>query len=261
LPPDWSLEDRDGLTVAICRTLLGVPGVGHAFSTRCADGEDGFDLGGAVDDRPEFVTRRARLGRAAGLDRLPLAPRQVHGARILDANRLSAAGSPPPADGVIAERRTPCGIVPAVRTADCVPILIADVSGRAVAAIHSGWRGTAAGIARSAVEALERLGMAPSGLLVALGPSIGACCYEVGGEVLRAVEQGTGHRETGRNLDLHAANARLLEAAGVPAGSISAAPWCTHCKNELFFSHRRDAPEAGRMLSCIGWSRPNRAFP
>jgi YfiH family protein len=261
LTSEWTLEERDGLTFAVSGALSAVPGIGHAFSTRCADGGDRFDLGGALDVLPEFAARRRRLGMAASLDAVPAAPHQVHGTRLLDASLLAVDGLKPEADGIVADRREMPGVASAVRTADCVPILIADSAGKAAAAIHAGWRGTAAGIARSAVEELERRGFQASDLVVALGPAIGACCYEVGDEVLQAIEKGTGYRENGRNLDLRAVNARILRASGVLPGSISVAPWCTRCNPTLFYSHREDPVGAGRMLSCIGWTRPNAGVP
>lgn len=258
---EWTLTERNGLTFAACAALSALQGIGHAFSTRRADGGDRFDLGGAVDDHPDFASRRRRLGAAASLAVVPVAPRQVHGTRFLDAASLAVDGPQPAADGIVADRRDRQSSAPAVRTADCVPILIADSAGRAVAAVHAGWRGTAAGIARVAVAELERRGIEASGLIVALGPSIGACCYEVGDEVLRAIEVGSGYRKKGQNLDLHAVNARILQASGIPTESISSAPWCTRCNPELFYSHRGDPEGAGRMLSCIGWTRPSGGVP
>ena len=151
--------------------------------------------------------------------------------------------------------------VPAVRSADCVPMLLADRTGAAIAAVHGGWRGAAAGIARSAVEALARLGVAPADLWVALGPSIGPCCYRVGIEVARAVARAGGVREGAistrgkgkqRLLDLHGAHRLQLEEAGIRGSSIFSAPWCTACYPGLFFSYRRDGAYGGRLMACIG---------
>ena len=103
------------------------------------------------------------------------------------------------------------GSVVAVKTADCIPILLVDERRRAVAAVHAGWRGTAARIAADAVAAMgERFGTRPEDLHAAIGPGIGACCYEVGPEVAAQFGgQGRGH------IDLTAANRRQLEEAGV----------------------------------------------
>jgi len=138
---------------------------------------------------------------------------------------------------------------------------MADESGRAVAAVHAGWRGTAAGIAGSVVKEFERRGIAASALIVALGPAIGVCCYEVGDEVRRAMELASGSRVDGRFVDLHAVNAQILQTHGVRDSSITAAPWCTRCHPELFFSHRGDPAGAGRMLSTIAWTQSNGGVP
>jgi len=258
----WRLSERNGILLALCEALERCSGVVHAFSTRRAEGRGDFDLGGADTNDAETLRRRVRFGLAAGLSGRPmLAARQVHGRRVVTVNQ--AAEGPTEADGIAArhDRRT-LGF-PCVRTADCVPILLADPAGRAVAAVHAGWRGTAAGIAGEAVRALARMGTDPSRLLAALGPAIGGCCYEVGREVSRAVTAASGGaaeglcRHTvgrGPSLDLRQANLRQLERAGLPTASIHVAPWCTHCDSELFFSYRREGEASGRMLSGIGWS-------
>lgn len=174
------------------------------------------------------------------------------GQAVSSRSRLSA-------DAVFCLRKDPPGLVPAVQVADCVPLLLADRRGRAVAAVHAGWRGTAAGIARRVVQALGAHGIEPQELIAALGPSIGPCCYEVGEDVLAAVSAGTGAppdllAPQGRRLDLRLANRLQLQAAGLAPDRIHAAPWCTSCASELFYSYRRQGPRAGRLLACIGWA-------
>jgi YfiH family protein len=140
------------------------------------------------------------------------------------------------------------GIAIGVKTADCVPILLADPSHRAVAAIHAGWRGTAASIVGAAIRSMaSEFGTRPEDLRAAIGPCIGPCCYQVGPEVA----QEFGVRAPGKvYLDLPALNARQLEAAGVPKPNISTAPVCTRC-NPNYHSFRRDREDAGRMISWI----------
>jgi len=140
------------------------------------------------------------------------------------------------------------GSVISVKTADCVPVLLVDGRLRAVAAVHAGWRGTAARIVRNAVEAMAgRLGTAPSDLHAAIGPGIGKCCYEVGPEV--AVEFG----EQGRtHIDLAEANRRQLVEAGVTPERIYASNLCTMCRPAEFHSFRRDKEAAGRLYSFAG---------
>ncbi len=140
------------------------------------------------------------------------------------------------------------GSVVAVKTADCIPVLLVDERLRAVAAVHAGWRGTVARIAAEAVAAMgRRFGTRAKDLHAAIGPGIGKCCYEVGAEVAaRFGGQGRGH------IDLADANRRQLEELGVTGRHIYASNLCTMCGGEEFFSFRRDQDAAGRMYSFAG---------
>ena len=140
------------------------------------------------------------------------------------------------------------GGVVAVKTADCIPVLLIDERLRAVAAVHAGWRGTAARIALRAAEAMrERFGTQAEDLHAAIGPGIGKCCYEVGPEV--AVQFG----QQGRvHIDLAADNRRQLEEIGVTPSRIYASNLCTMCRAEEFHSFRRDQAAAGRLYSFAG---------
>jgi YfiH family protein len=140
------------------------------------------------------------------------------------------------------------GSVVAVKTADCIPILLVDERRRAVAAVHAGWRGTVARIAGEAVAAMGRsFGTRAQDLHAAIGPGIGMCCYEVGAEVAAHFGgQGRVH------VDLQAANRRQLEEAGVTARRIYASNLCTMCRAGEFHSFRRDQDAAGRMFSFAG---------
>jgi hypothetical protein len=136
----------------------------------------------------------------------------------------------------------------AIKTADCIPILLVDQRHRAVAAVHAGWRGTVARIAARAVEAMrQRFGAEPRDLHAAIGPGIGKCCYEVGAEV--AAEFG----ERGRtHISLPDANRSQLLEAGVTPERIYASNLCTMCLAEEFHSFRRDGEAAGRLYSFAG---------
>jgi polyphenol oxidase len=146
--------------------------------------------------------------------------------------------------------------VVAVRTADCIPILLVDERLRAVAAVHAGWRGTAGGIARRAVEAMrERFGTDAGDLHAAIGPGIGECCFEVGPEVAAEF----GRNDLGNDLindrvhiDLAAENRRQLLEAGVTGERIYASNLCTKCLSGDFHSFRRDREAAGRLFSFAG---------
>jgi YfiH family protein len=144
-----------------------------------------------------------------------------------------------------------------------VPVLLAARSYPVVAAVHAGWRGTAAGVIAAAVEALrDRFGIAPGELTAALGPSIRACCYEVGPELREAFLAG-GHEtrsvsswfSAGKGdrlqLDVPRANRDQLEALGVPARQIFDSGLCTACNDGVFHSYRRSGTDAGRSLAVI----------
>lgn len=142
------------------------------------------------------------------------------------------------------------GAVVAVRTADCIPVLLVDEARRAVAAVHAGWRGTAGHIVARAIEAMAgAYGTRAADLHAAIGPGIGACCYEVGPEV--AEQFGFSGRV---HLDLKAENRRQLEQAGVTGARIHASQLCTMCRDE-FHSFRRDKEQAGRLHSFAGVRR------
>ncbi len=151
-------------------------------------------------------------------------------------------------DALIA--RTP-GVRVAVKTADCLPLLMVDARSKSVAAIHSGWRGAVQQIAPKAIEALHA---EPPDIYVALGPAIGPCCFEVGPEVaaeFRTLFPERADLDRKTTIDLAEANRRQLVAAGVPAEHIDVARLCTRCGDE-FHSWRRERERAGRMFSWIG---------
>jgi polyphenol oxidase len=140
------------------------------------------------------------------------------------------------------------GSVIAIRTADCIPILLVDERHRAVAAVHAGWRGTVARIAAAAVDQMAaEFGADPQDIHAAIGPGIGQCCYEVGPEVAAQFgEQGRAH------ISLPGANRAQLLAAGVTPEKIYASNLCTMCLPEEFHSFRRDGEAAGRLYSFAG---------
>lgn len=189
---------------------------------------------------------------ALGHRDLPIArATQVHGARAVTVGEAPPRGEVRDAGECDILATSLPGVALAVQTADCVPILLAG--GDAVGAAHAGWRGSALDVAGKAVAALGSLGAGPGDLRVWIGPSIGPCCYEVGGEV--AVHFGGNFLRApsgGRyRLDLAAVNRAQLVAAGVPPESISVHPACTRCGGEKYASYRRDGAAAGRMIAMI----------
>jgi YfiH family protein len=139
-----------------------------------------------------------------------------------------------------------------VRTADCVPVILADPEHQSIAVIHSGWRGTAANVVRRALEQMaSRFGTNPYRIEAAIGPGISGCCYEVGPDVAERFrewlpEATPDHRPT--KIDLSTAIWRQLVAGGVPVERIARGAPCTACSSD-FHSWRRDGEAAGRMES------------
>ncbi len=217
--------------------------------------------------------------------------RQVHSGLVHRFARRAAGGcaslppgaSPVPrGDGAITADR---GLMLGIQTADCLPILVADVRQRIVAAFHAGWRGTLARIAERGVGRMRaEFGSRPGDLVAAIGPGIGHCCYAVGEEVraqfssqftyadalfeevfdldpikqkypmlfLTARAPGHSNLGPGIHLNLAEANRRQLLAAGLPAKNIHATGLCTACDTKHFFSHRCEQGFTGRMLGAIG---------
>ena len=152
------------------------------------------------------------------------------------------------------------GIAIGVFTADCLPVLLFEPEKQVVAAVHAGWRGTAQGVTGKVVEKLvEVFACATEKIRAALGPCIGPCCYEVDGPVEAAFHRGglpwdafVSSRGPGKwALDLQEANAYLLLKTGVKKENIRRLGYCTACRSDLFFSHRRESGTRGRHLNFI----------
>lgn len=205
------------------------------------------------DDAAAVAVNRARVARALDLPGEPRWLRQVHGTTVAELDATSAGM--PEADA--AWTRAP-GVVCAVLTADCLPVVLGDPDGGAVAVAHAGWRGLAAGVLEAAVGALP----VPAGRLRAwLGPAIGPRAFEVGPEVRAAFAEGDPgaaaafRRGAGDrwHADLHALARRRLRALGVTR--VHGDSHCTYSDAARFFSHRRDGPDTGRMAT-LAWLAP-----
>jgi YfiH family protein len=178
--------------------------------------------------------------------------KQTHGARAVEAADADGAE----ADALVARaaRAAPAAggsegrvcVAVGVRVADCVPLLVADDASGDVAAIHAGWRGVVAGVVKAGVELL-----AGKRLVAAIGPCIGACCFEVGRDVGERI--GFVVREDGEKVyvDLRAAVRAQLRALGVSDDRIEDVPGCTKHEPARFHSFRRDGANSGRMLATI----------
>jgi YfiH family protein len=173
--------------------------------------------------------------------------KQIHSDIVLDA----ADGSGCIGQGDALVLNTPGHLI-GVRTADCVPLLVVDPESRTVAAVHAGWRGTAAGIAQKAIRRFSDFNGKSERLLVAIGPSIGECCFQVGPELEPHFQPLFPERTDFRRITLAEANRRQLIASGVPAENIDVTELCTRCGAEDFHSYRRDREASGRMVAAIG---------
>ena len=176
--------------------------------------------------------------------------KQIHSDQVLVASQPGQLGV---ADAIISQRP---GVTVAIRTADCLPILIVDPKTRSVAAVHAGWRGVVADIASKTVEAMRlKFGCRPQDLEIAIGPGIGACCFEVGPEVaarFRAFFPERNDLDGRAKVDLVETVVRQLGRNGVTKGQIDTSDLCSCCKPELFESYRRDRERSGRMLAAAG---------
>ncbi len=217
-----------------------------------------------VGDEPRLVlTNRQRFATAVGVDAQRFTTcEQVHGSRVavvssdlVGAGAQNLAATIKDTDALV----TDLADVPLLLFyADCVPVLLADSRTGAVGLAHAGWRGTVAQIVRQTLQTMQTaFGSRPQDILAAVGPSIGACCYEVDDFVR---DKAAGYEEffapvSGKDgkymLDLWAYNNRLLRQAGVPAEQIAVAGVCTAHNHELFCSYRAEAGKTGRMGVCL----------
>jgi YfiH family protein len=215
-------------------------------------------LAGSDEEAAEAWSRVAAAGGVAP-DRI-VRLTQLHGAAVhVHVQGAPTAPGRPPADAV-ATNDPDVALV--VQVADCVPVLIADREGCAVAAVHAGWRGTAAGAVPAAVQALRaEFGVSPDRLIAVLGPAIGPCCYRVGRDVIEALGQAGHDRRTveswvvrrgaGQSLDLWSANRDQLLTSGLTPDCVHVAGLCTACHPGLFHSYRRDGSGTGRMAAVV----------
>jgi YfiH family protein len=213
-----------------------------------------------VGDDPEVVSQNVcDMKLAVGIhDGRIVTMKQVHGDRLIEVKdpTIKEAGE---ADGMVTREKN---IFLGILTADCVPMLFLAREQKIVAVVHAGWRGTLGGIAGKTVKFfLENYGVLPSELEVALGPSIDACCYQIGRDVEQPLieqwaELASSSLQTRDNvtyLHLRNLNQAILHRAGIPQSQIFRVGPCTSCAKEEFFSYRREKKETGRQISFIGW--------
>jgi hypothetical protein len=275
-----SLEELPWLVLG-CTTRQG--GVSTCYGGRT------LNLGQTEHDSKANVERnRAKLLDALGATNRDgsvwplLQVKQIHSAIVHRVNKPEREPEPMTGDGLITN--VP-GLLLAIKTADCVPVLLADVKRRAVGTFHAGWRGTVARITEKGVGEMRRqFGSVPGDLRAAIGPCIRRCCYSIGSEVRAEFEsqfsyagklfeevfdsnaihvrypllflnqRAPGHGDLGPeiHLDLAEANRRQLKDAGLSEEHISVISGCTACDTTRFFSHRAEFGKTGRMMAVIG---------
>ena len=249
-------DDGDGFELRradAIRYLACVPleqeGFVAAFSTR-----DGWREGEPAGDTAARLARV--IGRAGAT---VITCKQVHGRDVRVVRAAGeAAGPETECDAVTAMGP---GLLLGIKTADCVPILIADRRTRAVAAVHAGWRGTVARVVERAFATMVVTWETKrTDCIAAVGPAVCGDCYEVGPDVLRQMRDEFPYAgrfvrdgEDGKGfVDLKEANAIQLELCGLKPEQIAVTDRCTICENETYFSYRREGARAGRILSLVG---------
>jgi YfiH family protein len=243
--------------------LLAAAGFRHAFFTRRGGVSLGpyesLNFGYAVGDERAHVEenfRRAAAALGVSAEAL-LVISQVHGNTVQRVHYGEDRAALLAREGdalVAAQGALACG----VRTADCVPILLADPDSGSVAAVHAGWRGTVRRIIDAALSELEELGARRDRLLAAIGPHISLAAFEVGEDVAAELAAASGAPDVvvappgaRPHADLRRILTAQLEAGGLPPRAIDQISGCTVEEPERFFSYRRDGPKSGRMLSAI----------
>jgi len=292
----WTVRRAGTVQIITANSLTALPWLAHGFSTRPGgvsrlNGERVLNLGFTEwDARKNVAQNHLRFLRSLGAERMKLISlRQIHSdlARVFTAAppETQAATQIEPLRGDAAITQL-SGVMLTVQAADCVPILLVDRTQRAAAAVHAGWRGTLARVAEKTLGRMRfEFGTQPREVIVALGPAIGRCCYDVGPEVAKdfasqfaqAAEwfDGPFERLAGGDepnplpwltmmppghqpppervqLDLRAANRWQLISAGVLPKHITVSSLCTACRTDLLFSYRREGPRTGRMMAAVG---------
>ncbi|MCR5128246.1 MAG: peptidoglycan editing factor PgeF [Lachnospiraceae bacterium] len=240
----------------------------HGFSTRTGGVSEGIfaslNLGMSRGDDAEKVKENyRRFFASCGIDDIPfVCGKQVHGnhVMIVDANNARPAygyGTLYEADGYVTA--TP-GVPLVVFTADCIPLLLADEKNRVVAAVHSGWRSTVADIEKVAVKKMLECGAEMEQIHACVGPAIGKCCFEVGPEVIDAVNALLctdecslyTQKENGKYmLDLKGVLKKCLLRTGISEENIEVITDCTMCLPEKYWSHRYTNGERGSQAAVI----------
>ncbi|MFW6058843.1 MAG: peptidoglycan editing factor PgeF [Phycisphaeraceae bacterium] len=259
--------EHDNGVVTFQSPRLREAGVTHAFSTRLGGVSKGpyaslnlatLEKSEQSDANTAVAENFRRLRRALGCERaVRVEVKQVHGTAVWSppADPVKPSDAPQ-ADALVTDR--PNQLL-TVRVADCVPVLLAERTGRVVAAVHAGWRGVVAGVVPETLKAMHaRFDVPAEAVVAAIGPHIGVTPFEVGPEVAEAFEAAALAETIDRTIDVkpHVDLGRAvrcqLQRGGVPAAAIDDGAGCTYQQDDLFFSYRRDGTRSGRMAAVIG---------
>jgi hypothetical protein len=258
------MENSSPAPPTLVSPLLHAAGFRHAFFTRAGGVSrapwDTLSFAPSVGDDPEAVRENfARAAAALGVDpgRIYVLS-QVHGTACRRLTGMEDHGEVAREPGDVTLSAAP-GVACGVRSADCVPVLVGDRASGAVAAIHSGWKGTVQDVTAAGVAALRALVGGAGDLVAAVGPHIEACCFEVGEDVAAQLARSSTLGETAvvwrqggkARVDLRAVVRAQLRALGVADAAIDDVRGCTVCDAARFHSFRRDKDRSGRMLSAI----------
>ena len=230
-----------------CGFTSDVISVRHFFGTRQVPAElhDSIQLGEVTAGSPSFPMLTSL--------------KQIHSTRVVVFDSPVKLGMLSEGEGDALVTNQP-GFLLVVRTADCVPVLFVDHTARVIGAIHAGWRGTVDGIVSKTIQvSVERFGTDMAHIHMVIGPSIGPCCYEVDSPVIEPLRtrypdwHGVLQETTAGKgmLDLKKLIWHQILASGIPAQQVEQMTYCTHCRDDLFFSYRREGKVYGTMMSGI----------
>jgi polyphenol oxidase len=207
---------------------------------------------GLGDTSENTAANLESLLKLAGIPDAPHQARQIHGTNVLHCSGKGGMRDQE-ADSLISDQ---AGTTLAVRTADCLPVLLADPEAGIIAAVHAGWRGTAANIAGRTIAHMQKLGASSARMIASLGPCIGSCCFHIGEETAGALaasapdaDEFIDHQQG--TADLSGINHLQLQQAGLRDSNIETMQACTSCNSEMYFSFRRDHGKTGRHLAVV----------
>ncbi len=262
-------QTQNGVPFLFSDGIAAAGGAVHGFSTKLGGASQGMwaslNLGVSRGDDPDCVRENYRRFLAAiGAQGTRMAMcNQVHGAVVRNVTTADLKADPYAKVGFEADGLMTAipGVILTVFTADCIPVLLYDPRRRVIAALHAGWRGTAAGIVTVAVGQMSAVyGSDPADILAAIGPGIGQCCFETHEDVPNAMTAAMAGgvlpfirlKDNGKfAVDLKGVNARRLELAGLDPDHIALCPECTSCMTDKYWSHRRQGTQRGSMASMI----------